>query len=180
MSAPSVPGVDRDALAEAIDRDTSVGSWQAGFVADAALVYIAAHQEPRACTCGAKYDRCPDCTADEAYEEGRKDAACDREHADEWVEVDNLGAVLYEARVRQEWVRGDMVNPHRFFVHRDDLPDPDDDAVAALREASWSIPRLGDGERPDPLPGLPEARDMLRSLQAIGWAVVRDAEEAGR
>ena len=87
MSTPSIPGVHRDDLADAIQRATD--DWLTAYhAADAALAYIAAHQEPRACaTCGAKYDKCPECTADEAFEEGRMEA-CDREHAVEWVEVD--------------------------------------------------------------------------------------------
>ena len=76
MSTPSIPGVDREALAAEIEEATFVCSeLTARRAADAAIAYIAAHQEPRVCACGAKYDRCPDCAADDAYERGRKDAA---------------------------------------------------------------------------------------------------------
>ena len=108
MSTPSIPGVDREALAAEIEEATFVCSeLTARRAADAAIAYIAAHQEPRVCACGAKYDRCPDCAADDAYERGRKDAACDLEHADEWVEVDqDTWLDLPDGvRVRQGWVR---------------------------------------------------------------------------
>ena len=49
--------------------------------------------------------------------------------------------------------------------------DPDAEAVAALRSASWDIRYAG--ERMDPLPGIPEAGDMLAALRAIGWDVTR-------
>lgn len=48
-----------------------------------------------------------------------------------------------------------------------------EDAVDALRQASWTIPPVGTLGRPDPLPGLPEALDLLRELRAQGWDVVR-------
>ena len=61
MSTPSIPGVDREDLADAIRRATITDNWLAAYhAADAVLAYIAAHHE----------------------------CACDREHADEWVEVD--------------------------------------------------------------------------------------------
>ena len=53
----------------------------------------------------------------------------------------------------------------------------DTEAVHALRTASWNIPRLGGGPRPDPLPGLPEARELLTALREAGFDVVR--KEAG-
>ena len=63
---------------------------------------------------------------------------CDREHEadDEWVEVDK--ATFYGlpsgARVRQEWERG-APDGVRYFAHRDDLPDPDADAVERMAKA---------------------------------------------
>ena len=124
MTTPSIPGVHRDDLAHAIRRATD--NWLAAYhAADAALAYIAAHQVPRACTdCEAKYDKCPECAADDAYEKGRKDAACDREHADEWVEVDEDDWLDLPdgTRLRREWERGAYAEFHH-FVHRDDLPD---------------------------------------------------------
>lgn len=57
---PSIPGVDRDALTHVIRQEVIPGPSAAYRAADAALAYIAAHHE----------------------------CACDREHADEWVEVD--------------------------------------------------------------------------------------------
>ena len=57
MSTPSIPGVDRDALAEAIRRDLILSNGKAYHAADVVLAHIAAHHE----------------------------CACDRDHADEWV-----------------------------------------------------------------------------------------------
>ena len=121
---PSIPGVDRDALVEAI-------GWTMGTVADAALAYIAAHHE----------------------------CACDREHADEWVEV---GEATWDglpkgARRRREWVVG-VFDGGRRFVHRDDLPDPDPRALITrelgpakadvflglLDEHGWTVTRKGE------------------------------------
>ena len=48
--------------------------------------------------------------------------ACDRDHADEWVEVDNWPDLPEGVRLRREWVRGVLYGGRR-FVHRDDLPD---------------------------------------------------------
>lgn len=52
--------------------------------------------------------------------------------------------------------------------------DPGADLVEALREASWRIEHMGG--RPDPLPGLPEARDLLNKLRELGWTVTRESE----
>ena len=63
-------------------------------------------------------------------------------------------------------------------------PDPDREAVEAIREASWSIPskyltwdtnvkKIVPAAKPDPLPGLPESRDLLHSLRAKGWDLVK-------
>ena len=54
--------------------------------------------------------------------------------------------------------------------------DPDAELIDALREASWLIENSG--ERPDPLPGLPEARDLLNKLRELGWTVIRAQDEA--
>lgn len=68
-------------------------------------------------------------------------------------------------------------DPTTYEVDLDTLPaDPDADLIKALREASWRIEHVGG--RPDPLPGLPEARDLLNKLRELGWTVIR-AEEAG-
>ena len=53
-------------------------------------------------------------------------------------------------------------------------PDPDREAVEAIRDASWSIPPShATAAKPDPLPGLPESRDLLHSLRAKGWDLVK-------
>ena len=111
MTTPTVPGVDRDALADAIQRDTVAGFWLAGSVADAALAHIAEHHK----------------------------CACDREHADEWVEVDDgrdLGLPM-GARIRLEWTKG-RSRAVRRFVHRDDLPEPDADPVERMARAIFA------------------------------------------
>lgn len=129
MTTPSIPGVDRDALIEAIWRDAP---WTVGEVAHAALAYIAAHHE---------------CT-------------CDREHADEWVEVDSGGTVLRGlpegARVRSEWAMG-IEDSTRLFVHRDDLPD--DPRALIAREL-----------------GPARADTFLGLLDEYGWTVTRKGE----
>ena len=102
-------------------------------------------------------------------------ATCDRDHADEWVEVDNWPNLPEGTRMRQEWELG-VISSVRYFVRRDDLPDPDTEAVDALRKASWNVPRLAGVSRPDPLPGLPEARDLLIALREAGFDVVRKEE----
>lgn len=57
------------------------------------------------------------------------------------------------------------------LVHR---PDPDAEAVRAIRSASYNIHHAG--KRMDPLPGLPEATDLLTKLREQGWDVTRRAE----
>lgn len=53
------------------------------------------------------------------------------------------------------------------------------EAVEAIREASWSIPPShATAAKPDPLPGLPESRDLLHSLRAKGWDLVKRDDEA--
>ena len=151
-----IPGIDREALAEAILRETFLSDWIARRIADSAIAYIATHQEPRACcACGAKYDKCPECAADGAYEKGRKDAACDD---DEWVEVrmDDIRSLPMSVRTRQEWEKR-FDGKSRFFVHRDDLPD--DPRALIARE-------LGPGK----------ADTFLGLLDEHGWAVTRKGE----
>ena len=62
-----------------------------------------------------------------------------------------------------------------YEVDPDTIPDPDAELIDALREASWLIENSG--ERPDPLPGLPEARDLLNKLRELGWTVIREESE---
>ena len=52
--------------------------------------------------------------------------------------------------------------------------DPDADLIEALREASRRIEHMGGHS--DPLPGLPEARDLLTELRELGWTVIRESE----
>lgn len=117
------------------------------------------------------------CGESEDYRKAFARENCDRNHNDEWVEVDEAtwDDLLDGTRLRREWEKGCWVETLRRFVHRDDLPDPDAEAVDALRNASWNIPRLDNSERPDPLPGLPEARDLLTALHEAGFDVVRKA-----
>ena len=53
---------------------------------------------------------------------------CDRDHADEWVEMDEATWLDLPsgARTRRDWVRH-AYGVGRFFAHRDDLPDNHDD-----------------------------------------------------
>ena len=116
MSTPSIPGVDREDLADAILRGAWIGVWSANRAADAALAHIAAHHE----------------------------CACDREHDDEWVEVG--GSVVSNlpngarARVQHDWVVGYEAAPTTpcYLVHRDDLPDPDADLVERMARAIFA------------------------------------------
>ena len=128
MSTPSIPGVNRDGLVNAIRRDPTLGPWPADRAADVALAYIAAHHE----------------------------CACDREHADEWVEVDE--ATFYAlpdgTRLRAEWAKGGEA---RRFVHRDDLPD--DPRALIAREL-----------------GPAKADTFLGLLDEHGWTVTRKGE----
>lgn len=219
-TTPSIPGVDRAALVEVIDRDTG-GGWLARRAAEAALAHIAAHHE--CSTLPATWDdggarpvegehgwvtpllpdgegvqRFPDGTPVEAwhpaygdglrtlyYVEGRKHTdvhkvgasgfptswqrgtlirpvlpptapACDREHDDEWVEVESWGDPPEGALVRREW-KWDRGDAARFFIHRDDLPDdpralitrefgPEraDSFLGLLDEHGWTVTRKGE------------------------------------
>ena len=55
--------------------------------------------------------------------------------ADEWVEVDEWPELPEGARVRHEWALARGADSSRRFVHRDDLPDPDADAVERMAKA---------------------------------------------
>ena len=131
---PSIPGVDRDALANAIVQNTRLDVWAAYDAAGAALAYIAAHHE----------------------------CACDREHDDEWVEVDEKtwDSLPDGALLRHEWVQGAAAKG-RHFVHRDDLPDdlPDDPRALIAREL-----------------GPAKADVFLGLLDEHGWTVTRKGE----
>ena len=222
MTTPSIPGIDRSALAKAIARDARLGLWTAFGAADAALAHIAEHHK---CALPATWDdggarpvegehgwvtpllpdgsqRFPRDTPVEAWHPGYGDAlrtlyyaagskhtdmraapgtirfgdswhegtlirpalpptapACDREHADEWVEVDEgtWDGLPKGARRRREWVVG-VFDGGRRFVHRDDLPDPDPRALITrelgpakadvflglLDEHGWTVTRKGE------------------------------------
>ena len=219
MTTPSIPGIDRSALAKAIARDARLGLWTAFSAADAALAHFAEHHK---CALPATWDdggarpvegehgwvtpllpdgtqRFPDGTPVEAwhpaygdglrtlyYVEGRKHTdvhkigasgfptswqrgtlirpalpptvpACDREHADEWVEVNaNTWCDLPNGtRRRREWVQG--APGDHLFVHRDDLPD--DPRALIAREL-----------------GPAKADTFLRLLDEHGWTVTRKEE----
>lgn len=91
-------------------------------------------------------------------------AACDREHDDEWVEVDeDTWRDLPDGmRLREEWVSGDAVTSNRLFVHRDDLPDPDPDPRTLISRHL----------------GAEQANTFLSWLDKNGWTVTR--KEDGR
>ena len=131
MSTPRIPGVDRDALADTIMRGTVRNGWTPARAADAALAHIAAHHK----------------------------CACDREHDDEWVEVDEdvWDGLPDGVRLRQEWVRGDLGNTHRQFIRRDDLPE--DPRALIAREL-----------------GAARADTFLGLLDEHGWTVTRKGE----
>ena len=142
----TIPGVDRDGLAEAILRDTFVSDWVARRIAGSALAHIASHHE------------CPPAHKHEHEDDsgGWMRPLCDREHADEWVEVGegvwvNLPGGV---RLREEWVLGDPVTSNRHFVHRDDLPD--DPRALIAREL-----------------GPAQAETFLGLLDEHGWTVTR-------
>ena len=148
MSTPSIPGVDRSALVGVIRRELATSTSSAyRAAADAALAYIAAHHE---CaqplvnpaiengwlverldehTCAGSstewpYAHEPGCGSSPVLNLSGLDGwqECDREHADEWVEVEAWADFPEGALVRQEW-KWDSGDAGRFFVHRDDLPD---------------------------------------------------------
>lgn len=134
MSTPSIPGVDREDLADAIRRATITDNWLAAYhAADAALAHIAAHQE----------------------------CACDREHADEWVEVDRKTWYDLPTGTRVRWEGCHEGAGSRHFVHRDDLPAdlPDDPRALIAREL-----------------GPARADTFLGLLDEHGWTVTRKGE----
>ena len=147
---PSIPGVDREDLADAIRRATITDNWLAAYhAADAALAHIAAHHE----------------------------CACDREHDDEWVEVDEKtwDSLPDGALLRHEWVQGAAAKG-RHFVHRDDLPDdPVDERVKVMARALAE--HVGSGDPDDAEMWLDDAEDVLAALlDEHGWTVTRKGE----
>ena len=92
--------------------------------------------------------------------------------------------ILALARItgRHDWTSGvnqpssrpAVTDPWASTADADAIPaDPDAELINALREASWRIEHMG--ARPDPLPGLREARDLLTELRELGWTVIRTA-----
>lgn len=167
MTTPTIFGVKREDLLQAVHNAFTRRHppEDCSAAADAALNYIATHQVTRACTCGAKCDRCPDCTADDAYEKGRKDAARDREHDDEWVEVDGWYDLPDGTRVRRDWVKG-VPGTSRHFVRRDDLPDePVDKRVEVA--AQWLAEHIGENECGTADAWRNEAESLMEALNEI-------------
>ena len=72
------------------------------------------------------------------------------------------------------WPLAGWGSPTIFEVDPATIPDPDAELIDALRGASWLTE--DSGERPDPLPGLPEARDLLNKLRELGRTVIRESE----
>ena len=185
MSTPSIPGVDRDALAEAILRAAWIGIWSANRAADAALAHIAAYHKCPALPSGTSPFVLRLAAGDlrgmrlgfgglprslpgtlEALADALEGASappappvCDREHDDEWVEVDaDTWCDLPDGtRRRREWVVGGVLNVDRLFVHRDDLPD--DPRALIAREL-----------------GPAKADTFLGLLDEHGWTVTRKGE----
>lgn len=153
MSTPTVPGIDRNALAYAVHNAFTSTHLSADChdAADAALAYIAAHHE----------------------------CACDREHddADEWVEVDEKtwDSLPDGALLRHEWVQGAAAKG-RHFIHRDDLPDdPVDERVKVMARALAE--HVGSGDPDDAEMWLDDAEDVLAALlDEHGWTVTRKGE----
>lgn len=78
-------------------------------------------------------------------------------------------------RTECDWRLAGWEDSTTYEVDPSTIPaDPDAEPIEALREASWRIEHMG--ARPDPLPGLPEARDLLTELQELGWTVIRESE----
>lgn len=74
----------------------------------------------------------------------------------------------------RSWLLTGWADQISYEVDPATVPDPDAELIEALREASWRIEHMGG--RPDPLPGLPEARDLLNKLRELGWTVIRESE----
>ena len=133
MSTPRIPGIDRFGLADAIEQNARPGAWGSLRAADVALAYIAAHHE----------------------------CACDREHDDEWVEVDRKTWYDLPTGTRVRWEGCHEGAGSRHFVHRDDLPAdlPDDPRALIAREL-----------------GPARADTFLGLLDEHGWTVTRKGE----
>lgn len=86
------------------------------------------------------------------------ECACDREHADEWVEVDEKTwrDLPDGVRLRRDWAMG-IYDGGRPLVHRDDLPD--DPRALIAREL-----------------GPAKADTFLGLLDEHGWTVTRKGE----
>ena len=107
--------------------------------------------------------------------------------------IDGGGFISSDPTLPYMWMPGLADNGWSLWLIEDaPAPDPDREAVEAIRDASWSIPprcrcRTGTphqqsdacfvghatAAKPDPLPGLPESRDLLHSLRAKGWDLVK-------
>lgn len=89
--------------------------------------------------------------------------------------IDGGGFISSDPTLPYMWMPGLADNGWSLWLIEDaPAPDPDREAVEAIREASWSIPPLhAAAAKPDPLPGLPESRDLLTSLRARGWDLVK-------
>ena len=102
---------------------------------------------------------------------------CDREHADEWVEVDEKtwDSLPDGALLRHEWVQGAAAKG-RHFIHRDDLPDdPVDERVKVMARALAE--HVGSGDPDDAEMWLDDAEDVLAALlDEHGWTVTRKGE----
>ena len=87
------------------------------------------------------------------------ECACGREHADEWVEVDEdtWDDLPDGTRLRREWTKGRWEDTSRHFVHRDDLPDDPRALIARELGAVW-------------------AEAFLGLLDEHGWTVTRKEE----
>lgn len=178
---PSIPGVDREALAAAIydawkdeNRTTSIPRYVS---ADAAIAYIAAHQKRPALPS----DTAPtvlrlaaadirgmhlgfgglprslpgtlEALADalEAAEATPSPTSSELEHDDEWVEVDDLSVLPKDVRVRSEWTVG-TIGGGRRFVHRDDLPDTTKPKGDPMSTSNENMTVVTDRDRtPDPV-----------------------------
>ena len=150
MSTPSIPGIDRDALANAIVQNTRLDAWAAYDAAGAALAHIAAHHE----------------------------CVCDREHDDEWVEVDEgeRADLPDGVRLREEWTKGRWEDTIRLLVHRDDLPDPDAKTILTAlvqRVRATKEGCLAAQNFEGAMLWRDVEADLLDALRDLGWTVTR-------